>query len=97
MGVVQRHQGCQGDLALPVDLRLMPADARVVTEQDAAALAHGQHATADIEQGVDLYPVGAQWLVGLHGLGSRKEGKDDGQADEQADQITDHGAHQARS
>ncbi|MNP12112.1 hypothetical protein D3C76_1043320 [compost metagenome] len=94
---VERHHGGQGHLALRFDYRLLPTDALVIAEQNAAALAYRQHARAKVEQGIDLHPVGTQRFIGGCGLRARQEGKDDGQPDDQADQVADHRAHGRRS
>ncbi|MNP09672.1 hypothetical protein D3C76_1017860 [compost metagenome] len=94
---VQRHQGSQGGIALRGDTGGLPADALVIAEQDAAALAHGDHARAKVEQAVDLHPVracGQQFCLRWRFWG---KGVADGQGDHQADQVADHRAHEQRS
>ncbi|MNL11658.1 hypothetical protein D3C87_1325000 [compost metagenome] len=92
--VVQCHDGSQGGIALRGDAGWLPADALIVTEQNAAALAHGDHARAQIEQAVDLHPVGACGQQFRLRWGFWGEGVADGQGDHQANRVADHRAHE---
>ncbi|MNN21894.1 hypothetical protein D3C81_1352300 [compost metagenome] len=95
--VVQRHNGRQGGIALGGDIGWLPADALIITEQDAATLAHGDHPRAKIEQTIDLHSVrargqqfGLRWGFGGKGVAN-------GQGNHQANHVADHRAHEQRS